>query len=353
MVRGAAIKEAGAAIKAAAKTLCKTNRKASSSEARAGFLGNFCDDLARSCINFSLGQGLFARLQGDGYGNRFLIFRNALAFIDIENADLGDERTFARRSGLHNISGLHRPVDQEGEVALHGHELRKFKLRFGSCEPQFRRWYVIKKQFKPGNRPLGSDGLESARMDFAKRPDDIFWPELNCGGTARMEPGGPAGDELETAHRYTKRRKKRKSVSLGVERINPGRCDRPMSSRPCFLRHAAPDRASGNLLAVLSIVQENLPDLKQCNVGMAAISVALGCCDEPRQKAWPHIRKLGGDRIGERERSPAAAKHLGALVRNERPRHDFDKAVGSERPSGALGALLQQGQHRSSRASPG
>src|SRR5208283_359069 len=346
MLRGAAFKQAGAAIKAAAKTLCKINRKTSSSEARAGFLGYLGDDLACGGIDLGLGQGFFARLQGDRYSDRFLAFRYALAFIDIEDTYVRDERAFARGSGLDDVGCLYRSIDQEGKIALHGHELRKFELRFGSCEPQFRRRYVIKKQFETSNRPLCADGFESARMDLAKRANDIFWPKLNRGGAAGVKPGGTAGDKLDTAGRNTERRKKSKSVSLDIEGIDSGGCQRPMPPGPCFLRQPSPDSAGGDLLTVFAVARKDLPDLEKRDVAMATVGVALRRRDQPWQQAWPHIGKLRGNRIGERQGSPAAAKHLRTLARDERPCHRFDKAVGGQRAFGALDSLLHQSQHR-------
>src|SRR5437870_1768869 len=123
MLRGAAFDCAGAATKAATKTAVKTDRKGSSSEARAGFLSDLGDDLAGCGIDLGLGQGFFARLQGDGYGDRFLPFRYALAFIDIENAGVRDERSVGRRGRLRDVGRLHGSIGNEGKVALHGHEL--------------------------------------------------------------------------------------------------------------------------------------------------------------------------------------------------------------------------------------
>src|SRR5450631_388782 len=253
MLRGAAFEQAGAAIKAAVKILFKISRKALSSEARAGFLGDFGDDLAGGGIDLGLGQGLLARLQGDGYGDRFLTFRYGLAFIDIKNADVRDECASARDGGLYDVGRLHRTVDEEGEVALHGHEFRKFEFRFGFCGPQFRRWYVIEEQLETGGRPLGAKGFEGARMDLAKRANDIFWPKLDRRGAAGMKPRWSAGNDLHGARRHAKRRKKRERVRLGVERIDPGGRHRPMFPASRFLRQAPPDRARGGLLTVFPI----------------------------------------------------------------------------------------------------
>src|ERR1019366_9373241 len=93
--------------------------------------------------------------------------------------------------------------------------------------------------------------------------------------------------------------------------------------------------------------QKDLADLEKRDVALATVGVALRRRDQPRQQAWPHIGKLRGNRIGEGQRCPAAAKHPRPLARDKGPRHRFDEAIGGKRPLGALDPLLRQSQHRS------
>ena len=79
---------------------------------------------------------------------------------------------------------------------------------------------------------------------------------------------------------------------------------------------------------------------------MATVGIALARRDQPWQQTWPHVGQFWSNRIGKREGRCAAAKHLRTLARDKRPGHRFDKAIGGERPLGALGPLLRQCQHR-------
>jgi hypothetical protein len=197
MLRGAAFNGAAAASAAANKGV-KIILKASSSQAGTSFLRDLGDDLARGKVDLRFGQGLSARLQGDGNRNRFFAFSYAFAFVDIEYADIGDESAIGRGSGLHNVGGIHGLVADESKVALHRHEFRNFELRFGLCGPQFRRRYVIEDELETSDRPLGAEVFEGAGMELADGTNDIFWPQLDRRRTDGMKPRRPAWDEAQT-----------------------------------------------------------------------------------------------------------------------------------------------------------
>ena len=79
--------------------------------------------LARERVDLLLGHGLVARLDGDRDRDRFLAGLDALAFIDVEHADARDQLAVDRLRGAHDVGGLHRAIDHEGEVARHRLEL--------------------------------------------------------------------------------------------------------------------------------------------------------------------------------------------------------------------------------------
>src|ERR1700741_1482299 len=176
MLRGAAFDGPETVIRAAVKRTKGIVLKASSSEACAGFPRDLGNDFAGSGINLGLGQSLFARLQGNRNPDRFLSFRYASAFIDVEHADIGDEHALGRGRSFHNVGGLDALISQESEVALHRHKFGKFELRFGLCGPQFRRRYVIENELDCSSWRLGAHGFEGAGMELPEGAYDIFWP---------------------------------------------------------------------------------------------------------------------------------------------------------------------------------
>src|SRR3546814_19394793 len=78
-------------------TLVRSRRRgpaacASAAQAAAGGGADLGDHLGRHRIDLLVGQGSFARLQGDGDGERLLARLHPLAAIDIEEGNDGDQR---------------------------------------------------------------------------------------------------------------------------------------------------------------------------------------------------------------------------------------------------------------------
>jgi biotin carboxyl carrier protein len=95
-----------------------------------------------------------------------------------------------------------------------------------------------------------------------------------------------------------------------------------------------------------NIAEKDLPDLEQRDIAKTAIRIALGGLDQPGQQRRPHVGKVGGNRVGQPERSLAAAEMRGFVMGDERPGDGFDQPARGQRPLGQPGALLQHGQHR-------
>ena len=89
-----------------------------------------------------------------------------------------------------------------------------------------------------------------------------------------------------------------------------------------------------------------LADLEQRGVRIAAVGVALGGRQQARHQARAHVRQIGGDRIGERQRGLAAAEQFGLRLRHEGPGDGLHQTARGERAAHAGHALLQQRQHR-------
>ena len=68
----------------------------------------------------------------------------------------------------------------------------------------------------------------------------------------------------------------------------------------------------GGLLILRAVAAIDLADLEEGEVVEAAIGVALGGGDQAGQQARPHVRHVGGDRIGEDQFGLAAAEGLGS-----------------------------------------
>ena len=67
---------------------------------------------------------------------------------------------------------------------------------------------------------------------------------------------------------------------------------RPMASRAACFGRALTNGGGGDFLVVLAGPEENLADLEQGDIAVAAIGVALRRGDQPRQQARPHVGKV-------------------------------------------------------------
>ena len=179
-------------------------------------------------------------------------------------------------------------------------------------------------------------------MQLAEMADDGFGPKLQRRRAAGVKPRRPAWNDLQAARRDAKRLQQGHGVGFDVEGAGDMRGRRPVASGG---GKAAPHARGGEALACLAGVEKNLADFEQRLIAQAARGVAIGRGDKARQQARPHVGKIAGDRIGERQFRRAAAKSLRLLFRNEGPCHRFDEALAGERAPRVAGALLHQGQH--------
>ena len=83
------------------------------------FLRDLGHDPCGDRIDLLIGQGLFARLDRHRDGDRFLAVVDALAFVDVEHRDIGDQLLVDALRGSHDVAGLDAAIDDEGEIARH------------------------------------------------------------------------------------------------------------------------------------------------------------------------------------------------------------------------------------------
>jgi len=93
----------------------------------AGPLGDFRNDLRSDRLDLLVGHGLVPRLQGHGDRDRFLAGLDALALVDVEHRDVGDQLAIRALRRPQDVRGSYRAIDHEGEVALDRLERRKFQ----------------------------------------------------------------------------------------------------------------------------------------------------------------------------------------------------------------------------------
>ena len=84
-----------------------------------------------------------------------------------------------------------------------------------------------------------------------------------------------------------------------------------MAARALRLGLAAPQSGGGDALIVLAVAEENLADLEQADIALAAPRIAVRRRDKAGNQARAHVGEIGGDRIGERQRRRAAAEQFG------------------------------------------
>ena len=149
--------------------------------------------------------------------------------------------------------------------------------------------------------------------------------------------GAPAAASTASASALAS---KASTLRLPVAQLRPA---------PLNLGEAAAHAARRRLLVLGAVAEENLADLEQRRVGIAAVGVALRRGDEAGNDARPHVRELGRDRVRKRELRLAAAEQHRCRMRDERPGHRLDEAAHAERAPRLAGADLQRREHRLAR----
>ena len=264
------------------------------------FFVDLGDDLGRHRVDLLIGHGLLARLHGHGDRDRLLAVVDALALIDVEHGDVGDQLLVDALRGAHDVAGLDRAVDDEGEVARHRLERGELEHRLGAGRLLLRRRNAVEDHLEGHQRAVGAQRFQRARMQFAEIAEDVLRPDLDRAGTSRMQPACAARHDLQRLHRRAGRGEHRECIGLGVERIGRGRAGPmpPDSLRRC---EAAADAGGRDELVLGAIAFEDLADLEQRDIGKAAIAIGLHGRDQAGQQARPHVGEVGGDRIGEHQ----------------------------------------------------
>ena len=130
-----------------------------------------------------------------------------------------------------------------------------------------------------------------------------------------MIPGRAAGLDLQPVDRRAAASSAAMRIGLGVEHADVAGIARPVAARTFELRRSAANARGDAALLVRRVALIGARHLEQSDVAKAAIGIALRRRDQPRQQRGPHVRHVGGDRVGELQFRLAAAEKLGVLGR--------------------------------------
>src|SRR5437016_625780 len=95
----------------------QSRARISSAQHAAGFLRHLGYDLRGDRLDLLVGQRLVARLQCDGDGDGLLGRIDALAFVDVEHGDIGNQLPVGALRRADDVAGLCAAIDNEGEIA--------------------------------------------------------------------------------------------------------------------------------------------------------------------------------------------------------------------------------------------
>ena len=154
------------------------------------------------------------------------------------------------------------------------------------------------------------------------------------GTTAHGFAGGaPACNHPASASAFTSTRRPRRCPAL------------PPAPFGLASARRTPDRGGELILRLVAL--EHLPDLEQRHVGESAIRILLRGCDQPRNKALPHVGEFCGDRLASASSAcpppNSSACSLRGTTTDGRPWRDPLSA------RFARGAHLQDGEDRLAR----
>ena len=185
-------------------------------------------------------------------------------------------------------------------------------------------------------------------MQFAEAAHDRLGAELQRSRAAGMQPVRPPRHDLQAAGRRRRApaaepwrrpwRRRRRRCLAGAAQMRPG--PRRGEAAP----HAGGGEFSGPFRRRSSedLARPRTARNRQSRARRCGRSAAI----EPRQQARAHVGKIGGDRVGERQRRIAAAKAARLLVRDEGPGDGLDQPLRRQRPPRRARALLHRRQHR-------
>src|SRR5208282_4311746 len=97
----------------------------------AGRLLHRRDELGRERLDLGVGQRRLLRLERHGDRQGFLALRQALALIEIEQANIGNQILADAARGLEQSLGRKPRIHHEGEIARNGLERRQPQQRPG------------------------------------------------------------------------------------------------------------------------------------------------------------------------------------------------------------------------------
>ena len=173
----------------------------------------------------------------DGDRDRFLAGIDALALVEVEHRDAGNQLAVDVLRGAHQIAGLHLAVDHEREVARHRLERRQRDLRLGARRLRLRLGDAFEDHFEHHQRPFGIERLERTRMQLAEIAKHILRPDLDRAGASRMQPARPARHHLQRGRRRARRDQHGERVGFHVENVGLA-VDVPVPARALGLARA-------------------------------------------------------------------------------------------------------------------
>ena len=112
-------------------------------------------------------------------------------------------------------------------------------------------------------RAVGVERLERARMQFAEVAEHVLRADLDRAGAAGMEPGRPAGHDLQRLRRRAGGGEHRERIGLGVEGVDAAGAADQWRPVPRRLGERAADAGGGGELVLRLVAAEHLADLEQ------------------------------------------------------------------------------------------
>ena len=172
---------------------------------------------SRGCSVTAMAIGLLVRI-------------DALAFVDIEHADARDQLPVDVLRGAHDVAGLHVARHDEGEVALDRLERRQVEQRLGLGRLGLRLGDLVENDLERDERTFGAERLQRAGMQFAEIAQHVLRADLDRAAAARMQPGRPAGHDLQRLRRRARRGQQRQRIGLDVEGVDTVAGARPVTA---------------------------------------------------------------------------------------------------------------------------
>ena len=194
-----------------------------------------CRPRRRSCAPTAsiscVGQRLVARLQRHRDRDRLLARIDALALVDVEHRDAGDQLAVGGLRGAHDVAGLD----------ARGRPRRRSRARpAGTATARAPAWRASAFAFGSGIlsriTSKATSGPSASSASSARGCSSPKWPSTFCGPiwivprAAGMEPGRAARHDLQRLRRRAGGGEHRERVGLGVEGIDLGRRARPVAA---------------------------------------------------------------------------------------------------------------------------